>query len=274
MNDDKFYTERLLNNPDYKVFLPSQPRIRRAKISGTGYNNGKLHEVLQKDYPEIYMAIKEEGYYIPSNEVFFYLFEIPDESGEKTIGFATFSIQDKKRLVMTQIYVLPQYRGQKHFVSTYNYFSQLLPEALIYVKNPSRTIIDNIKDANFCHIVKNRFLLSNIFFTYNQVAFDDALNFTNKTFDEMGKESLYSTETNLYDLELDALVSLSPNNKEYQGHEDLLQVKRSTISLVRDEDEKRFNILEKRRNDSWIINGNYFKKIQKTFKNQSIQFIE
>ena len=55
------------------------------------------------------------------------------------------------------------------------------------------------------------------------------------------------------------------------GKEDLMLVERSTISIVRDEDESKYDILSKRKEDPWIQKGNYFKKISKIFKKEMIK---
>lgn len=271
MNDEKFYEERLLNNENYKIFLPDTPHLIRSKISGKGFNNGFINETLKEDYPEIYKSIEEESFFISDEEKYFYLFEIYDEVEEKIVGFATFTVHNEKRLILNQIYVMPKYRGQKHFVKVYNHFSILLPEAEIFVRNPNHCILNNIKELNYCKIVKNRFLISYIPFITDQIAFDDALNYTNKQLEENSKKTIYYTESNLYDLELDAVVKISLNNKIYTGNEDLLQIERSTISVVRDEDEVKYNVLRKRREDPWIENGNYFKKISKLLKKEMIK---
>lgn len=270
-NDNKFYKERLLGNESYKVFIPEHPLIKRANINETGFNNGNLVETLKEDYTEIYDAIKEEEYFINDDEKYFYLFEIPDEKEEKIIGIATLMIYDKDSLIMNQIYVMPEYRGHKHFIATYNFFCELFNEAEIYVRNPSRTIIDNVVEADYGYIIKDRFLVSQLFFVFDQAPFEDTLNYTNKSFLQNGKMTKYFTETNLYDLKIDALIKLSLNNKIYTGKEDLMKIERSNISLVRDEDEKRFNILAKRNDDLWIQKGNYFKKISKIFKKEMIK---
>lgn len=271
MNDNDFYKERLLNNENYKIFLPDIPHIRRAQLSGDGFNNGIINNTLKEDYPEIYESIEEESFFISDDDRYFYLFEIFDENEDKIIGFASFTVYNEKTLVLNQIYVLPKYRGQKNFVKVYNNISILLPDARILVKNPNHTIIKNIKDLNFCTVIKDRFLISNIIFLTDQVSFDEALNLTNKKFAEQGSKALYSTESNLYDLKLDAVIKLSSNNKIYTGKEDLMLVERSTISLVRDEDESKYDILSKRKEDPWIEKGNYFKKISKIFKKEMIK---
>ena len=271
MNDDDFYNERLLNNESYKIFLPDTPHIIRSKISGNGFNNGFINETLKENYPEIYESIQEESFFISDKDKYFYLFEIYDENEEKIIGFATFTVHNEERLILNQIYVLPEYRGQKHFVKVYNHFSLLLPEAEIFVRNPNHCILKNIKDLNYCIVVKDRFLISYIPFITDQLAFDDALNFTNKELDENDKKSIYYTESNLYDLELDAVVKISSNNKKYTGNEDLLLLERSRISVVRDEDEVKYDVLRKRREDPWIQNGNYFKKVSKILKKEMIR---
>jgi hemolysin activation/secretion protein len=107
-------------------------------------------------------------------------------------------------------------------------------------------------------------------FVTDQVSFEDSLTYTNKTFHESGKTIKYQTESNLYDLKLDAVIKLSANNKVYTGKEDLLLLERSNISLIREEDELKHNLLQKRCDDSWIENGNYFKKINKILKKNMI----
>lgn len=270
MDDDKFYKERLLENENYKVFLPETPHLQRAKINGEGFNTQYINKTLKAEYPEIYESILEESFFISDEDKYFYFYEIYDEKDDKIVGFSTFSIYNKKSILLNQIYVLPQYRGKKHFVKVYNIFSQLLPEAEILVRNPNHCIVKNIKDLNYGQVIDERFLISNIIFVTDQVAFEDALYHTNKSLEENGEVALYHSESNLYDLKLDAVIKISSNNKIYKGKEDLLKVERSTISIVRDEDEKQYDILRKRREDSWIQKGNYFKKISKIFKKEKI----
>ena len=87
MDDTQFYNERLLSNDKYTVFLPDLKFIRRASITGYGYNNGNLMEVLKNDYRQLYDSIMDEEYFIRPDEKFFYLYEIYDESDENIIGF-------------------------------------------------------------------------------------------------------------------------------------------------------------------------------------------
>ena len=270
MDDEKFYRERLLENDNYKVFLPEMQHLRRAKISAKGFNTQYINQTLKNDYAEIYESIQKESFFISDDDKYFYFYEIYDEYDDKTIGFSAFTVYDKKSILLNQIYVLPEYRGQKHFVKVYNHFSQLLPEARIYVRNPNHCIIKNIKDLEFCQVIDDRFLISNIFFVTDQIPFEDALKHTFKSLEDNGQKAVYHTESNLYDLELDAVIKISSNNKAYTGKEDLLKVERSTISIVRDEDEKKYGILRKRVEDPWIQKGNYFKKISKIFKKERV----
>ncbi len=271
MNEEEFYTERLLKNDNYKIFLPDTPHIRRAPVSSEGFNNESLINTLMNYYTEIYESIQKEPYFISDDEKYFYLYEICDEENDKIIGFASFTVYNEKSITLNQIYVLPEYRGQKHFVKVYNFFSLLLPDAEIFVKNPNHCILKNIKDLNYCTVIKERFVISNINFITDQVSYEDALNYTNKDYEDMDKKAIYNTVSNLYDLELDAVIKLSSNNKVYTGKEDLLNIERSTISMVREEDENKYDVLNKRQNDSWIQKGNYFKKISKLFKNNAVK---
>lgn len=269
MDEEKFYKDRLLKNKNYTVFLPDTTHIIRTPITTEGYNTQKLLPFIKEQYPSIYDSIENENYYISDYETFFYLYEITNEK-EEMIGFAAFTVKDEKSIILNQIYVIPEERGNKHFVKVYNYFSQLLPEAEILVKNPNRTIINNIKQLDYCRIINERFMISFINFITDQVSYADSLTYTNKTYADAGKTVQYNTESNLYDLKLDAVIKFTTNNKVYTGKEDLLLVERSTISMPRYEDELKYHILEKRRSDDWILKNNYFKKVKKTLKKHNI----
>ena len=74
MDDKKFYTERLLENDNYKVFLPDTPHIKRSDISSEGFNTQYVNQTLKDDYSEIYESIQKESFYISDNEKYFYFY--------------------------------------------------------------------------------------------------------------------------------------------------------------------------------------------------------
>ena len=63
MNDNDFYNKRLLSNENYKIFLPDIPHIKRAQLSGEGFNNGLINKTLKECYPEIYESIQDESFF-------------------------------------------------------------------------------------------------------------------------------------------------------------------------------------------------------------------
>lgn len=252
-----------MEDPFYRVILPDGiPHLIKGESDEETFYGMNINEKLENDYPHLYEAIKDEKYFISNYESCYYFFEIPDDE-EEIIGFATLNIHDDETLILNQIYVLPEYRGQKHFINVLNYFMDLFDEAIFYIKNPNKRILEQLEELDLLTKLDERFYLSQIFFFYDLVAFDDSLKYTNRTYIEEKGKIPHHMPCNLYDKQLNTLVSLaSQNNKPYTGREKG-DVKRCSMSLVRDEDEKEYDYLEKRRNDPWIQNGNYFKKAKK-----------
>ena len=251
------------DDPFYRVTLPDNiPHMYKGEDDGETFFTLNINEKLEKEYPHIYQAIKEEGYYISDYERAYYFFEIPDKT-EKIIGFATLNIYDEETLILNQVYIIPEYRGHKEFYNVLNYFMDLFDEATINIKNPNKTIMELLEKVDYLVKLTERFYISKIPFVYDLIPYNDALQYTNKTYNNKKGKITSQIRTNLYDKELNSLISLaSQNNKVFTGKEKG-DVKRCSISVVRDEDQKQYKYLNKRVEDKWIMNGNYFKKVKK-----------
>ena len=273
MSEGGFFYKRYPDHPYHRVLLPDNiPHLIRADFDGENFKLENLNDLIKNEYGHIYESMKDEGYYISDNEGYFYFFEIPGENDEDIIGFASFQVFDEESIILNQIYVLPDYRGHNTFINVCNYFYDLMDDGQIYLANPNRTIINRLINAETYFVLTDRFMISPMYFIYDLAPFNDSLEYTNKSFEE--KQDLdKQIRSNLYDLELGAVVNISSNYKVFTGKESP-DTKRCSMSLVKDEDEKKYHYLEKRKNDPWIKKGNYFKKVYKITKKESDKFLK
>lgn len=263
MEENEILFKKDKDDPFYRVILPDNiPHLYKGEDDSETFFTFNINKKLEKEYPHIYQAIKEEEYYISDYEKAYYFFEIPDKT-EKIIGFATLNIYDEETLILNQIYVMPEYRGQKEFYNVLNYFIDLFDEATINIKNPNKIIMELLEKVDYLAKLTERFYISKIPFFYDLIPYDEALQYTNKTYNNKKGKIASQIRTNLYDKELNSLISLaSQNNKVFTGKEEG-DVKRCSISVVRDEDQKQYSYLDKRIDDKWIQKENYFKKVKK-----------
>lgn len=266
MPNQRFLYKKDLDDPYYKILLPyNVPHLIKGEDDGNELKGMNINQILKKDYPQLYESIQEEKYFISDDYSCYYFFEIPADNDD-IIGFASFEIYNTDSLLLNQIYVLPKHRGKQHFYNILNYFIDLFDEANIMIKNPNKNIINQLDNVDVFIKLDERFWLSKIQFMYDLVPYNDALKYTNKDYNERNKFE-ESIKTNLYDAKLGALVNITrKNNNPYTGQENS-NAKISSISLVKEEDEKKYHYLKKRNEDSWIKNGNYFKKVKKNLKN-------
>ena len=268
MEEDEILFIKDKNDSYYRVIVPDYiPHLYKGEDDGKTFFSLNINEKLEKEYPHIYQAIKEEEYYISDYEKAYYFFEIPDKN-EEIIGFATLNIYDEETLTLNQIYVMPEYRGKGEFYKVLNYFMDLFDEATLNIKNPNKKIMELLEKVEYLVKLTERFYISKIPFVYDLIPFEEALQYTNKTYNNKKGKITSQIKTNLYDKELNTLISVaSQNNKVFTGKEKG-DVKRCSISIVRDEDQKQYKYLDKRIEDKWIKKGNYFKKVKKIVLNK------
>lgn len=270
IEDEGFFYSVDYDDPYYRVILPNMPHLMKGEDTGYEFKGMNINQILKNEYPHLYESIHEENYFISDEEHCYYFFEIPDNNDKDIIGFASFEIHNEETIILNQIYVLPEHRGKQNFYQVMNYFMDLLNEATIMIKNPNKRIMNELDNVDLITKINERFWLSKIHLMYDLVPYEDTFKYTRKTYNMSGNRFETSIRTTLYDTQLGALLNLAlKNNKPYTGKEHS-NVKRCSISLVKDEDETEYQYLRKRKNDPWIKKGNYFQKVKKLLKKKNI----
>lgn len=270
MEDEGFFYRKDTEDPYYRVIVPDEiPHLIRGEYDDEIFYGMMINSKLEEEYPHIYESIKDENYFISDYESCYYFFEIPGDNDE-IIGFASLYIYKEDSLILNQIYVLPEYRNGQQFYTILNYFMELFDEATIYIKNANRRIMEKLEDVEILVPINERFYVSSTPFFYDLVAYTDTMKYTVGEYIHEKKKRPQHIATNIYDKKLNAMVSLaSKNNKVYTGKEKG-NVKRCSLSMVKDEDQKQYDYLKLRREDKWIQKGNYFKKLKKLLKKQAL----
>lgn len=160
-----------------------------------------IEDVLMDEYSHIYDSIIEEGFTLNVgdcnifNEIIF---------NEKVVGFATYTLANNSHLVLTNIYILPSFRGNKLFNKE---LSHLFEEGyVISIHQPSKKIVELLIDYGYAENINESLVVSAINFSVNKMDMISNTEVSNKDFN--------ITLTNLYDLKLCATLLFNIENNE------------------------------------------------------------
>lgn len=247
------------DSPYYKVLLPDTlENLKCGQITEEGIKNINISKILKNEYPEICKSTKENNYNISEKDECFYYFAIPDEN-EKIIGFITFNIESEELLSLTNIYIIPEARGNNSFLQLLEYFNKIT-EGLIAIKNPNRSLMEILIKTDSCTTIANRFVLSTIPIIFNIVAWDESVNGVYEYNSKLDESNEKIAMTTVYDTKLSApiLVNRScitlDNISKFKNEEYCL------MAISRYDDNNEYECVKARQNDSWIKSGKYFKK--------------
>ena len=170
------------------------------------YNNimGRKHKtnvlkVLQEKLSYIYDSFIVEGYELPFKECdIFKKIEIDNNA----VGFITYNLITESNLILTFIYILPEYRRKGLFFKIIEEEYKL--GNTISIHQPTRNIVDCLIRYGFANKITDSIVISAINFNI-----DTKTPATNKKLNNNGKYLL----TNLYDLNLATPLSLKIFNK-------------------------------------------------------------
>lgn len=222
--------------------------------------NFNFMEVLKNKHPEIHEELIRKYPNIKLNNKYdYYTFYKKDE---KIIGFGLFSTNLNKqfysKLILEFFYIIDEYYEEIKILNDILYGN--MPD--IAIRNPSRSIIEKMLDDNLAELVNNRFVETHTDLIFDAIRPDDALYKTinfNEDLDTWDKPNKYVYYTSFYDLELCSGIDrgiVSPKDSE-----DKLGVEYSPLTVCYQEDNEKYNCLDKRIKDKWVIDNEYDKNM-------------
>lgn len=246
-------------NPYYKVLLPETlENLKCGQITEEGIKNINICRILKEEYPDICKSARQNDYKISEDDECFYYFAIPDQN-ENIIGFITFDIESEELLSLTNIYVIPEARGNNNFLQLLEYFNKVT-EGLIAIKNPNRSLMEILQKTNSCTTIANRFVLSTVPIIFNIVPWDESVNGVyeyNSTLDESNEKIAMTT---VYDTKLSAPILVNRSCITLDNLDDFKNEEYCLMAISRYDDNNEYDCVTARQNDSWIKSGKYFKK--------------
>ena len=97
----------------------------------------KLSQFLRDNYEYIYDSMIAQDYDLRFEE-FTFLFELVFES--KVVGFASYLTDDFSTVCLTNVFVLPEFRGNQLFVK--NLFYMIASSEMISILEPTRNLVE------------------------------------------------------------------------------------------------------------------------------------
>lgn len=186
------------------------------------YQNDKkliLEDILKSKYDSIYDSMIEEKFVLNVdncnifNEIRF---------KEKVVGFSTYAIINDSHLLLTNIYILPSFRGNKLFNKE---LSRILEEGyVISIHEPNKIVVTALVNYGYAEKVNDTLVVSAINFNIdieNIVPKNSQLN-----------RDVFLNLTNLYDLDLCASLLFNiENNETFEVHYAISEHDNEKVSL-------------------------------------------
>ena len=145
-----------MSNVNYVIHEDGMPVMISAE---SDFDSMDTEEIL-KDYPYIIESMNNEEYYL-ENEMCFVFEELVYEN--KVVGFATFELHDQLTLVLTECYVLPEFRGKQIF---FNEICKMIFSAPQFgILQPTRNLVELLIDYSFAKKVNDDIVVSGIDFS-------------------------------------------------------------------------------------------------------------
>ena len=164
-------------------------------------------EEILENYPYILEAMKKENYYLENDFCSFFdelLFE------DKVVGFATFNFRNYDEFLLTECFILPEFRGNRIF------FNELCKMYFVGssfgILQPTRDIIDLLLDYSFAINFNENIVVSAFEFYFDDI---DAKSTLNSDLDDDEMEP-----SNFYDLSINSTIFVDGDEVIYH---DLLE---------------------------------------------------
>lgn len=134
-----------------------------------------LEEILE-DFPYILKAMEEDGYYI-ENDICTFFDEIVFENN--VVGFATFETRNDAYLMLTECFIMPEFRGKRLFFD--EICKMIFVGTNFGILQPTRNVVDLLLDYAFAKNVTENIVVSGIPFYFDDF---DAKSTKDKQLDE------------------------------------------------------------------------------------------
>lgn len=152
-----------------------------------------ITEDILKNYPYILDSMDKEEYYI-ENEFCSFFDELIFEN--KVVGFATYNTRNDKVLLLTECFILPEFRGNRVFF--YELCKMIFVGPEFGILQPTRDIVELLLRYSFAKDISENIVVSAIEFYFDDF---DARSNKNSEFDEDKMPA-----SNLYDLSINSTI--------------------------------------------------------------------
>ena len=185
---------------DYVIRESGLPRLFTAESE---WDFLETEEILE-EYPYILDSMKREKYYL-ENELCSFFDEILFEN--KVVGFATFQLRNMKTLLLTECFILPDFRGKRLFFDEICKMYFVGPE--FGILQPTRNVVQLLLDYAFAKNFNDDIVVSAIEFHFDDY---DAKSTKNRELDEDEMEP-----SNFYDLSITSTVFVDGDEVIYHN---------------------------------------------------------
>ncbi|OED29735.1 GNAT family N-acetyltransferase [Methanosphaera sp. WGK6] len=261
-------------NPNKKVKRPDGlGKLFRYKTDEDKILTLPIEQLLIDNYIYLHRAVKKENFYIMPEDSCYFFKEIVYDN--EVVGFATYraSRVNEDSLVMQYMYILPDYRNKGLLVEEIDDAS-LLFESNIIIEYPTKQVVEELLKHKLARRFNDRYVVSRVPFIVPMVSIEDATSGVVREEFNLKETKGYSKLSLVYDLELCAVVGLASEHAENMFVEEEISDDAdindyNTMSLPLRSDDKEFDCINKRRNDSQINDGTYFKAVRKIMDDQN-----
>lgn len=196
---------------------------KHSNIFSIFRNDRKLFidDILKGKYTDIYDSMTEENF--PLNVEKCDIFNEIKYSG-KVVGFATYNLKNDSHVILTQIYVLPSFRGKGLFKNELDY---LFEEGyVVSIHEPNKKIVELLIDYGYAEKINKSLVLSAINFSVDKKdLISKDMPSKNPKF-----EMIY---TNFYDLKICASILFRiDNNESYEVYYTDISVYDKNVSSI------------------------------------------
>ena len=164
-----------------------------------------IKDILKTKYVEIYDSMIEENF--PLNVETCNIFNEIKFNG-KVVGFSSFDLRNDSHLILTEIYILPSFRGNRLF---YKELSHIFENGyLVSIYEPSRRIVEILIGYEYAEKINDSLVVSAINFCVNK---EHMISYNQLSENEKHEINF----TNLYDLDICATLLFNIENYESFG---------------------------------------------------------
>ena len=160
-------------------------------------------EILKEKYDYICKSIKDEGYTLENPECTLFKELLYDDN---VVGFVTYDYtKGVGDFSLNEIYVLPEYRGNKYFISELEYM--LMSGSTVSIYEPTHRIIEILLQNDLARKIDNNLVVSSI-----SLDIDEDKSECTVSDHELTDNMIHSC--NLYDLNISACILLEDISSE------------------------------------------------------------